>query len=152
MRPLLLLLVIGALGGVGCRAWPHRRAPDVTRDTLEALAADEGIPVGVKVENHNFLDVVIWLERDGMRTRLGQVGTARTGEFQLDSRLFRQGAVVRLTAIAIGTRGELQGANMGRANSVSTDRLSLVAGQYLVWTLESDLRRSSYGVFTTPAP
>ena len=113
-------------------------------------AADSAVVA--RVENHNFLDVVLWLSRDGQRTRLGQVSSSATREFAIPARVFRAGGDVRLQAVAIGTRGELAGANLGRANSVTTERLVLRPGQLVLWTLESDLRRSNYAVVDRPAP
>ena len=73
--------------------------------------------IALNVTNHNYLDVVIYVLHDGQQTRVGTV----TGSS---------------SALLIGSDAFAR-----------TQALILQPGQYIEWTLETDLRRSSVGAF-----
>jgi hypothetical protein len=92
--------------------------------------------IALNVTNHNYLDVVVYIFHDGQRTRVGLVNGSSSTVFFLPPRLLGQGREIRLYGDAIGSD----------AYAV-TDILVVQRGQYIEWTLETDLRRSSVGVF-----
>lgn len=104
--------------------------------------AQQGVPsvpegeIALNVVNHNYLDVVIYVVHDGVQTRVGTAtGSSATLVF-LPSRLLGQGREIQLRGSAIGSRAY-----------ALTEILVVQPGQYIEWTLETDLLRSSVGVF-----
>jgi len=97
----------------------------------------EPIPdIPLRVTNHNWLDVTIYVLHDGQRTRVGSVTGSSTQEFTLPGRLLGQSHQLALLGEAIGS-----------PDYARTEVLNIQAGQYIEWTLETDLRRSSVGVY-----
>ena len=92
--------------------------------------------IALNVTNHNYLDVVVYVLHDGQRTRIGMVSGSSSTVFFLPTRLLGQGREIRLYGDAIGND-----------TYAVTDLLVVQRGQYIEWTLETDLRRSSVGVF-----
>jgi len=92
--------------------------------------------IALNVTNHNYLDVVVYVLHDGQRTRVGLVNGSSSTVFFLPPRLLGQGREIRLYGDAIGNDAY-----------ADTDILVVQRGQYIEWTLETDLRRSSVGVF-----
>jgi len=88
------------------------------------------------VTNHHFLDITIYLERDGQRTRVGTVTAASTAQFRLRGSELSASRQFRLFAAAIGSD-----------ENVRTETLTIQSGQTIEWTLEHDLRRSSVGIY-----
>lgn len=103
----------------------------------ESVQADPSeSEVALNVTNHNYLDVVVFVLHDGQRTRVGMVSGSSSTVFFLPIRLLGQGREIRLYGDAIGND-----------SYAVTDVLVVQRGQYIEWTLETDLRRSSVGVF-----
>ncbi len=123
-------LVALLLGGSGCFIF-HRGKPE----SPPAFAVPEG-EIALSVTNHNYLDVVIYVLHDGVQTRVGTVTGSSSAMFYLPGRLLGQGREIRLLGDAIGNNAY-----------ATTDILVVQQGQYIEWTLETDLRRSSVGVF-----
>ena len=92
--------------------------------------------IALNVTNHNYLDVVVYVLHDGQRTRVGTVAGSSSTVFFLPARLLGQGREIRLYGDAIGND-----------TYAVTDILVVQRGQYIEWTLETDLLRSSVGVF-----
>jgi hypothetical protein len=92
--------------------------------------------IALNVTNHNYLDVVIYVLHDGQQTRVGTV----TGSSS--SLLF-----VPFRLLGLGHELQLYGRTIGSEAAVRTQTLVIQPGQYIEWTLETDLRRSSVGVF-----
>lgn len=92
--------------------------------------------IPLKVTNRNWLDIVVYVLHDGQRTRIGTVTSASAHEFLLPARLLGQGHELALLGQAIGS-----------SDVARTETLIIHSGQYIEWTLEIDLRRSSVGVF-----
>ena len=105
-------------------------------DDQAAIADVPESEIALNVTNHNYLDVVVYVLHDGQRTRVGMVSGSSSTVFFLPPRLIGQGREIRLYGDAIGSD----------AYAV-TDVLIVQRGQYIEWTLETDLRRSSVGVF-----
>lgn len=91
--------------------------------------------VAIEVENHNWADVVVYLVRGGQRSRLGLVSSLNKGVFTVPFRQLSEGT------------SRLQAHPIGGGRDVTSDHLLLQAGQAVQWTLESDLSRSSLGVY-----
>jgi hypothetical protein len=104
-------------------------------ESRPAFDVQEG-EIALSVTNHNYLDVVIYVLHDGAQTRVGTVTGSSSTVFYLPVRLLGQGREIRLLGDAIGNNAY-----------ASTDILVVQQGQYIEWTLETDLRRSSVGVF-----
>lgn len=88
------------------------------------------------VTNHHFLDIVIYVEHDGQRSRVGTITAATTERFRLPWHLVSASRQFRLLGEVIGS-----------SEAVRTETLTIQAGQHIEWTLEHDLQRSSVGVF-----
>ena len=117
------LVVAITMATVACGARHHSRS--------------EPIPdIPLRVTNHNWLDVTIYVLHDGQRTRVGSVTGSSTQEFTLPGRLLGQSHQLALLGEAIGS-----------PDYARTEVLNIQAGQYIEWTLETDLRRSSVGVY-----
>jgi hypothetical protein len=119
------------VAGSACFLFKHRQAgpPDVAPPAREGEFA-------LSVTNHNFLDVVIYLVHDGQQTRVGTVTGSSSQVFYLRARLLGMGREIRLLGHPIG------GQTVAR-----TETLVVQPGQYVEWTLETDLARSSVGVY-----
>jgi hypothetical protein len=96
----------------------------------------EPVEVVLTVTNHHWLDVTVYVEHDGQRTRVGTVTAVSTQQFLLPMRLLGISRQFRLLGEAIGSPGVAR-----------TETLLVQPGQAIEWTLESDLRRSSVGVY-----
>ncbi len=120
--PRVLILGI-ALATTAC-AGRHHSKPEPVSD------------IPLKVTNHNWLDVTIYVLHDGQRTRIGQVTGSTAQEFVLPWRLLGQSHELELLGEAIGSPAFAR-----------TEVLNIQPGQSIEWTLETDLRRSSVGVY-----
>jgi len=120
--PRVLILGI-ALATIACAGRHHAR-PEPVSD------------IPLKVTNHNWLDVTIYVLHDGQRTRIGSVTGSSTQDFTLPRWLLGQSHELALLGEAIGS-----------PDFARTEVLNIQPGQYIEWTLETDLRRSSVGVY-----
>ncbi len=121
---------LAALLSAAPACWWHRKP--IGHAAVEAPAGE----IALQVTNHNYLDVVVYVLHDGQRTRIGTVTGSSSQVFYLPVRLLGQGHEIQLYGDAIGS-----------PDFASTERLIIQPGQYIEWTLESDLRRSSVGVY-----
>ena len=122
-------LWLGVLFAPACAHHRATRAPSATPHTPPA-------EVALHVTNHHWLDMTILVEHDGQRTRVGAVTAATSAEFVLPLRVFGVLREFRLVGQAIGS-----------PEFIRTETLTIQPGQFIEWTLEHDLRRSSVGVF-----
>jgi len=120
------------LGVVFAPACAHHRAAR----TPPATPATPPTEVALHVTNHHWLDITISVEHDGQRTRIGAVTAATSAEF-----------VVPLRVFGVSREFQLVGEAIGSPEVVRTETLTIQPGQFIEWTLEHDLRRSSVGVF-----
>jgi hypothetical protein len=120
------LSLLVALTVLGCRK----------RDAETSPAPDPNTPVPVEIENHFMGDVTIYLVRGSLRQRLGMVTALSTAEFTFPWRWLSQSGSSRLLAYPIaGARAQL------------SEPLIVQPGQWIKWTLEADLNRSSLAVY-----
>jgi hypothetical protein len=120
------LFLLMALTVLGCRK----------RDAETRPAPDPNTPVPVQIENHFMGDVTIYLVRGSLRQRLGMVTALGSAEYSFPWRWLSQSGGSRLLAYPIaGARAQL------------SEPLILQPGQWIKWTLEADLDRSSMAVY-----
>ncbi len=123
---LVALLPLMLAGVLACHRHP---APTVEADPGSG-------EIAVRVESHNFADVVIYLGLNGSRSRLGLAGGEKTTVFFIPWR-----------RVATSGRLQLIGDPVGANDAVATDQLQVRPGSMVVWTLESPLSRSFAAVY-----
>ena len=109
--------------------WHRKAAREAALDVPEA-------EIALRVTNHNFLDVTVYALHNGQRTRVGTVTGSSAQVFYLPARL-----------LGLGREIQLLGDPIGSTDFALTETLMVQPGQYIEWTLETDLRRSSVGVY-----
>lgn len=115
----------------GCK--PHRAAdPGMAGD--QARVTDDELTL--QVANNNWSDVVIYMVRDGTRTRFTMVTAARSIEVAIPPRFISPSGTVQIIAHRIG----------GNDEYVSPPVLVRL-GHTIALTLESNLVRSTVGVW-----
>jgi hypothetical protein len=127
-RRLAVLLVFAPLGAA-CHS-PFQASPPAP------LAYDPDATVALQVANHNWLDVVIYVLRDGQPQRIGIATAASSANFVLPRRMLGQAGEIQLWGRPIGAKG-----------GAFTEAVVVQPGQWIEWTLESDLGRSAIGVY-----
>lgn len=98
--------------------------------------ADPNAPTPLTVQNNNWLDVVVYVYHDGVATRIATVTAASTGNYFLAPWMLGHSRLIRLIGHAVGAN-----------TSISTELIHVQAGQFVVWTLETDLSRSTVSVY-----
>lgn len=111
----------------------HHAAPD---PESAVLPADPNADIPLEIANHNWLDVIIYVVRDGQASRVGIANASSSASFSLPARLLGQGREIRLWGHPIGGTG-----------GTLTESVVVQPGQWIEWTLESDLDRSAIGVY-----
>lgn len=104
-----------------------------TKPVDEPLPADQ---LALEVDNHNWSDVLIYIVHDGFRSRLVQVTAARSLTQSIPRSLVGSDQTVQFLAHRIGG-----------VDDYLSPQISVRTGYTLSLTLESDLRRSSLGVW-----
>jgi hypothetical protein len=120
-----VVLIVMALAVNAC--WGHRGEPTpadpYTRSTLH-------------IDNHNWLDVDIFVEHDGQRSRLGTVVATSSQDFVFPPTMLGQQGTIRLIADPVGS-----------SSGIVTEFIVVKPGTQVTWTLETSLRRSSLSVY-----
>jgi hypothetical protein len=98
--------------------------------------AESSAELALEVENHGWSDIVIYLVRGTAVERLGMVGALNTETFVFAYRRIGVGTDVRLRAYPIGG-----------PRSFTSESVLVQPGQWIKWTLESDLTRSFLAVY-----
>ena len=122
MKHLLAVLTAATLA---CGSHRHAPAPAVPQEGF-----------AIVVINHHWLDVTVYVVHDGQRTRVGTVTATTTQEFDLSTRLLGSNRQVALIGEAVGSK-----------EGIRTELVAVQPGQYIEWTLENVLRRSSVAVY-----
>src|SRR5438067_2084174 len=117
-----------ALTALTACAARHRIKDDDAQIVLE--------PVTLEVENHNWSDVTVFIIHDGVQTRIGQVTAAQNVAIEIPPELQGQMHQVQLAARRIGG-----------TDSFVSQQISLRGNSAIRFTIESDLRRSTVGVW-----
>jgi hypothetical protein len=89
----------------------------------------------LRVVNHSWLDVTVFLLQGNHRDRVGTATATSTTDFHLPLRRFSAGADYQLYGDPIGSR-----------QTVRSEALHAQDGDIVTWTLEDDLARSSIDV------
>lgn len=110
-------------------------APTTGAAPAAAMAPEQ--QTTVEVTNRNWRQVVVYLEADGMRHRLGIVNTGKTQQFAMPRSVSLASGDVRLVADPIGTD-----------DVFSTERIPVRRGQEIELTVQNQLPISSYAVWT----
>lgn len=131
--PLLRSLLPGvtALSLAAACFLPHRKT-----GPSQAAPSVPHTEFALRVTNHNYLDVVIYVLHHGQHTRVGTVIGSSSELFLLPARLLVQGGEI-----------QLYGDPIGSDDYAITETLIVQPGEYVEWTLETDLKRSSVAVF-----
>ena len=131
MRFRLRAALVALLWGASACFIFNRGKPD-PRPAFDAPAGE----IALNVTNHNYLDVVVYVLHDGQQTRVGTVTGSSSATFYLPARL-----------LGLGREIQLLGDPVGSPDYARTPTLVIQPGEYIEWTLETDLARSSVGVF-----
>jgi hypothetical protein len=114
----------------GCAGHKAPPAPDVV-----AFSGDD--TVKLDVNNHNWLDVVIYVVHSGQRTRVATVVATGSASVVVPNHALRNsGGQIRLLVHAIGN-----------PKTFMSETIVARPGMTIDWTLESDLKRSSLAVW-----
>ncbi|NUP69991.1 MAG: hypothetical protein HOQ16_02085 [Gemmatimonadaceae bacterium] len=116
----LLLALVG-----GCASATPAASPAADPDAAPTH-------VVLSVDNHNWSDVVVSVEHDSRRDRLGTVKAASKQMLRIPVMWIGASHVIRLIAHRIGSIGEFR-----------SEGFSVQHDQVISWTLESDLQQSS---------
>ena len=127
IQPVVLLAAL-PLSSSACH---HARS---TPADQPAPAETDAVPL--EIANHNWLDVIIYVVRDGQPMRVGIANASSSASFTLPARLLGQGREVRLWGHPIGGTG-----------GALTETVVVQPGQWIEWTLENDLELSAIGVY-----
>lgn len=105
--------------------------------SIGAAAAEAGNAgsITIRVVNHAWLDVTIYLLQGTHRDRIGVATASSTSTFQIALRQLSAGAEYRLYGDPVGSR-----------LTVRSEPLHAQDGDVVTWTLEDDLARSSIDV------
>jgi len=122
-----ILGLVGLLAGCGSHAKDSDAEPQLSEHTAE---------VAIEVENHGWSDIVISLVRGTSVERLGMVGGLKSETFVFPYRKLGSGTDVRLRAYPIGG-----------PRAFTSENVLVQPGQWIKWTLESDLTRSFLAVY-----
>ncbi len=93
-------------------------------------------PTSLRIENQNWLDVNIYVVHDGQRSRLGAATAARTTDMAIPPNLLGQLGAIRLVADPVGS-----------SQTITSPTVVVKPGTRLVWTLATDLTRSSLAIY-----
>lgn len=128
MRTPRLLAACTIIATAACH---HAASP--AHSGISSVAAERST---VRVENKNWLDVVVYVEHEGQRQRLGTVTATSTASFTLRPTMIGGFGDIQLIANAIGSHA-----------TTTTGRLTIKPGMHIDWTLQTDLSRSSVAVY-----
>lgn len=117
-----------------------------TKPVEEALSPDTLV---LEVENHNWSDVLIYVIHDGTRSRFLELAAAKSAVEPIPARFVGSTGMLQLLIHRIG--GADDSVILVRGRGVSDDYLtptvSVRTGNTVSLTLESDLQRSTLGVW-----
>ena len=118
---LALLVTVG-----GCASGP---SPETS---LEPSSETSASSIRLTIESHNWADVVIYLEHEGQRSRLGLAKAASVTAMRIPASWAGSTQTVRLVAHRVGSRTDFR-----------SEGFIVLSEQEVVWTLETDLQGSS---------
>lgn len=100
-------------------------------------AAESGLngAITLRVVNHSWLDVTVFLLQGNHRERVGNATATSTTEFH-----------IALRRLSLGRDYQLYGDPIGSRQGVRSEPLHAQDGEVVTWTLEDNLERSSVDV------
>jgi hypothetical protein len=101
----------------------------------DSASSQRNSEIALEVESHHWSDIVVYLMNGSQSERLGMVNGLSSKQFVFPFRKLASGGRARLRAYAIGGAG-----------SITSEDLLVQPGQWIKWTLESDLDRSSLAI------
>ena len=126
--PLRATLILAALLTVAACARMSRPGEPLQVDESERAPSH----VELSIDNHNWSDVVVSLEHDGRRNRIGIAKAAAVTKLHVPAIWLGASHTVRLVAHRIGSRSEFR-----------SEGFAVQFDQIIDWTLENDLQLSS---------
>jgi hypothetical protein len=121
---------------IGCAGKAEDGNREVEPSEQDAGRSDARAEIALEVENHGWNDIVIYLVRGTAVERLGMVGSLNTKTFVLPYR-----------RLGIGNDARLRADPIGADRTFTSENLLVQPGQWIKWTLESDLTRSFLAVY-----
>lgn len=109
--------------------------------SLEPSGEIAGAVIPLEVQNDNMQDVNVYVLHGGLRSRIGIAGAASATTFAFPARYSAGATTVQLMAVP------LIGGRFGFRHSILSDPITVHAGQKILFNLESDLSRSTIGVY-----
>ena len=109
--------------------------PACTHGTYGRADRTASRPVEVDVINHNWMDMVVYAERDGSRVRLGMVRTENRARFRLPRQMILGQGKVTLIADPVGADASFQ-----------SDPLLVFPGARVMLSLENQISLSAHWV------
>lgn len=92
-------------------------------------------PVSLRVENHNWVNVNVYVLHGGQRTRLGMATGSKTTDMTIPYWIVGQSSSI-----------QLQGEAVGSSDRITTTAVTVRPWMHLDWTLETDLSRSALAI------
>ncbi len=92
-------------------------------------------PVSLRVENHNWVNVNVYVLHGGQRTRLGMATGSKTTDMTIPYWIVGQATSI-----------QLQGDAVGSSDRITTTAVIVRPWMHLDWTLETDLSRSALAI------
>lgn len=136
---LFRLVLLSMMLSACAKRYPVAGAPVPEADADPGSVFVSDVPL--RIENRFYGDVVIYIERGGIRTRLATVTAATTRSLMIPKRYFEILTPLRLVGEGIGA------ASGGQRVTTATQNLLVRPGQQIVWTLETQLERSNVGIY-----
>lgn len=143
-RAIIAACWLTASAAAGCgtlRSAASARPPE----SEEAQGEWHGAVIPVAIQNDNMQDLNIYVLHGGMRTRIGVAGAAQASTFTFPAHYSAGATTVRIAAVP------LIGGRFGWRKSITSDAVVVHAGQRIVFSLESDLARSTIAVYAMEA-
>ncbi len=119
----------------------HRKPVDVVPLSPDTLV--------LEVENHNWSDVLIYVIHDGTRSRFLELAAAKSAVEPIPARFVGSNGMLRLFVHRVGGADDsvILVRRSGTSEDYLTPTVSVRTGKTVSLTLESDLQRSTLGVW-----
>ncbi|HZD04514.1 MAG TPA: hypothetical protein VE173_06340 [Longimicrobiales bacterium] len=104
MKTLASLPTIGVALALSAASLLAQQTSTTDRDTTpdSTTVASRLVPATVEVKNHNWLDMHLYVDRDGLLLPVGVVGSGQTAQLRLPLLATAAAGDVRLVAVPIG--------------------------------------------------
>lgn len=114
---------------------PSDTAPDAEQSRFTAVWPRNAV-VPIEIQNRHTLDLTIYVTRSGKAQRVGMAIAARSTHLRIPVRLLSPGNELVLMAHAIGAARRLQ-----------SERMVVMPGQQVVWTIDHGFGSASSAVW-----